>query len=284
MSNLKLMVVMAHPDDETLGVGGVLAKYAAEGVEVSVITATRGEVGWPGPPEDYPGPDALGKIREAELGAAAEVLGVNYVSLLDYYDGKLDQADPDRAVARVTAALRNKRPDVVLTFDPFGVYGHPDHIAISQITTAAVARAASAVYTDPMRQAPHRVSKLYYRVGTQTELDVYQQAFGELAMTIDGVQRSTVSWPGWSVTTVIDTRAYEEVVWRAVECYRSQIPNYRRLLELPENLRHMIWSEAYFYRVFSLVNGRREKEIDLFAGLRREKVSLPGSLLSSLAR
>src|SRR5580765_9064929 len=92
----RLMAVLAHPDDESLGVGGTLAKYASEGVEVFLLTATRGDGGRyhghrPGEPQ-HPGPSALAKIRENELRAAAAVLGVHEVSLLDYGDQQLDGA------------------------------------------------------------------------------------------------------------------------------------------------------------------------------------------------
>src|SRR5216683_2480834 len=85
---LKLMAVLAHPDDESLGVGGILAKYAAEGIETSLVTATRGERGWFGDEHEYPGLEALGQIREAELRAAAEVLGIRSVDFLEYIDGE----------------------------------------------------------------------------------------------------------------------------------------------------------------------------------------------------
>ena len=86
---LKLMAILAHPDDESLGLGGTLAKYASEGVEVHLLTATRGERGWPGPEEENPGLAGLGQIREAELRAAADVLGIRQVNFLDYVDGDL---------------------------------------------------------------------------------------------------------------------------------------------------------------------------------------------------
>src|SRR5260370_30329921 len=86
---LKLMAVLAHPDDESLGVGGILAKYAAEGIETSLVTATRGERGWFGDEQAYPGLEALGQIREAELRAAAEVLVIRSVNFLDYIHGQL---------------------------------------------------------------------------------------------------------------------------------------------------------------------------------------------------
>ncbi|HKF65178.1 MAG TPA: PIG-L family deacetylase, partial [Vicinamibacterales bacterium] len=122
MRNLRLMAVLAHPDDESLGVGGTLAKYAAEGVDVFLLTATRGDSGRyrghrPDEPQ-HPGASALAKIRETELRAAASVLGVREVSLLDYRDQQLDTADPRAAVAGIAEHLKRIHPDVVVTFGP----------------------------------------------------------------------------------------------------------------------------------------------------------------------
>src|SRR6185436_13070895 len=151
----RLLAVLAHPDDESLGVGGTLAKYASEGVDVFLLTATRGDSGrYRGHRADdhqHPGPLALAKIREAELRAAAAVLGVHEVSLLDYHDQHLDCANPRQVIAEIAGHLQRVQPDVVVTFGPDGAYGHPDHIAISQFTTAAFVAAR-----------PHTVSKLYY--------------------------------------------------------------------------------------------------------------------------
>jgi LmbE family N-acetylglucosaminyl deacetylase len=93
---LKLMCVLAHPDDESLGVGGTLARYETEGIETYVVTATRGERGWTGADDAFPGVVELGKIREAELRSAVEELGVCQLTFLDYIDGDLDQAPPKR--------------------------------------------------------------------------------------------------------------------------------------------------------------------------------------------
>ena len=128
----RLMAVLAHPDDESLGVGGTLAKYASEGVDVFLLTATRGDAGrYRGhrPSDDqHPGPIALASIREHELRAAASVLGVRDVALLEHGDQRLDSANPREVVENIAGHLRRVRPDVVVTFGPDGAYGHPDHI------------------------------------------------------------------------------------------------------------------------------------------------------------
>lgn len=266
----RLMCILAHPDDESLGLGGILAKYAAEGVETHLVTATRGERGWSGDDRDYPGPTALGQMRERELQAAAAVLGLHSMRFLDYQDGELDQAEPADAIGRIVAHLRRVRPQVVVTFDPTGIYGHPDHIAICQFTTAAMAAAANPRFDAP--GAPHQVSKLYYLAETEEKFADYQKVFGELAVNVDGIQRRAVGWRPWSITTCIDTAAYWRTVWQAVMCHRSQLSTAQGLAELPAAQRRNLCATQSFYRVFSLVNGGRAVEHDLFAGLREHGV------------
>jgi LmbE family N-acetylglucosaminyl deacetylase len=271
----RLTAVLAHPDDESLGVGGALAKYASEGVEVSLLTATRGESGrYRGHRSDnhqHPGPVALAKIREAELRAAASVLGVREVSLLDYHDQHLDRADPREAVRRIATHLRRLRPDVVITFGPDGAYGHPDHIAISQFTTAAIVAAADAAFAaeDHGAAGPHSVSKLYYLAWPQSTWGAYQAAVRTPSATVDGVERHATPWPDWAVTTEIDTSDVWPTVWRAVSCHESQIAAYERLRDLPPDHHRTLWGRQSFYRAFSTVNGGRARETDLFEGVAR---------------
>ncbi len=264
---MKLLCVLAHPDDESLGLGGALAKYAAEGAETYLITATRGEHGWWGEPEDYPGPIGLGRIREAELRAAARALRLSELHFLDYIDGELDRALPRIIIKQITTLIRQIRPHVVVTFGPDGAYGHPDHIAISQFTAAALVCAADPAYMLD-DAAPHRVSKFYYRVWTKPEFDVYQAVFGEQIMPVDGAERRPVPWQEWALTTRLDTAAYWPIVWEAVACHQSQLPGYQRLQELSPDQHQDLWGSQGFYRVFSTVNGGRTIERDLFAGLR----------------
>jgi LmbE family N-acetylglucosaminyl deacetylase len=265
---LKLMCVLAHPDDESLGTGGILAKYAAEGVETYLVTATRGERGWWGEEKDYPGLEALGRIREAELRAAAEVLGLREVRFLDYVDGDLDRADPPEAIGRIAAHLRRVRPQVVVTFGPDGAYGHPDHIAICQFTTAAAVCAADADYQAEGGDPPHRVSKLYYMADSRQSLDAAPEVFAAIRITVDGVVRGPVPWEDWAITTRVDARAYGLVAWQAFACHRSQVPSLPPAEDLtPEQIGDLLGLQSY-YRAFSVVNGGRAVETDLFEGLR----------------
>ncbi len=261
------MAVLAHPDDESLGVGGALARYASEGVQTFLVTATRGERGRFGDSRSAP-PDEVGRVREAELLAAAGVLGIADTQFLGYLDGSLDQADPQEAIGRISGHIRRVRPDVVLTFGPDGAYGHPDHIAISQLTTAAIVNAANLRDNGRSVYAPHAVSKLYYMAWTRKKWDAYQAALKKLISTVDGIERQAVPWPDWAVTTVIDTARFSPVVWRAVSCHRTQLTIYSQLRHLSDEHHRALWGSQEFYRAFSLVNGGRGLETDLFAGLR----------------
>jgi LmbE family N-acetylglucosaminyl deacetylase len=270
------MAVLAHPDDESLGVGGTLAKYASEGVDVFLLTATRGDGGGycghrPGDP-GHPGPLALASIREAELRAAAAVLGVCEVSLLDYRDRCLDCVDARQVIARIAMHLRRIRPDVVLTFGPDGAYGHPDHIAISQFTTAAIVAAAGEGGAGEDLDAalpPHAVAKLYYMAWPASTWAAYQATVGTLGSVVDGVARQATPWPEWAITTAIDTRDFWSTTSQAVRCHQSQVAAYARLQELSPEDQVSLWGRQSFYRVFSAVNGGRARETDLFEGIQR---------------
>ena len=259
MKTLRLMCVLAHPDDESLGTGGTLARYAAEGVETYVVTATRGERGRFVEGEQRPNDDVVGQVREAELRAAAKELGVREVSLLGYPDGGLDRVDPAEAQDAIAAHLRRVRPDVVITFGPEGAYGHPDHVAISQFTSAAIVRAAN---------GHGAVSKLYHIAWSAPTWAAFQAALKKLTSTVDGVERQVVPSPDWGVTARIDTTAVSETVWRAVRCHRTQMSIYKNLEHLPAEHHRALWGVQEFYRAFSLVNGGRARETDLFEGLR----------------
>src|SRR3990170_4420590 len=170
--SLTLLAVLAHPDDESFGMGGTLALYARRGVAVHLVCATRGEVGEV-EPQLMNGYRSIGDLRVDELRCAAGKLGLSGVHFLDYRDsgmaGSPENQHPqalvaaplDEVAARVTAIIRRLRPQVVITFDPVGGYRHPDHIAIHHATVRAFADAA-----DPKVQAdglpPFQAEKLYF--------------------------------------------------------------------------------------------------------------------------
>ena len=270
---LRLLAVLAHPDDESLGFGGTLARYAHEGVETYLVTATRGEAGRVGSLGKSGDPVEVGRVREAELHAAAAVLGIREVSILGYPDGAVDRVAPAIAIGAIASHIRRIRPHVIVTFGPDGAYGHSDHIAISQFTTAAALCAADSEYRvdggPPMVSVPpHRISKLHYVAWRKSKWDVYQAAFRKLTSMVDGVERQATPWPDWAITTEIDTSAFWRTVWEAVCRHQTQMSIYERLQDLTAEEQIALWGSQEFYRVLSSVSGGRKLETDLFEGLR----------------
>ncbi len=167
-----LLSVLAHPDDESFGMGGTLALYARRGADVYLICATRGEVGTVDD-EHLKGFSSTAEMRESELRCAAEHLGLKNVFFLDYRDsgmpGSPDNRHPDAQVAhpldevagKVVKYIRELKPDVVLTFDPIGGYRHPDHIHIHNATVLAFEKADDATF-HPEAGAPFKPGKLYF--------------------------------------------------------------------------------------------------------------------------
>jgi LmbE family N-acetylglucosaminyl deacetylase len=167
-----ILAVLAHPDDETFGMGGTLALYAKRGVDVYLVCATRGEVGEVAPHflENF---GSIGELRENELRCAAQNLGLAGVYFLDYRDsgmpGSPDNEHPqalaaapiDEVAALVAGYIRCLKPQVVLTFDPIGGYRHPDHIAIHQATVRAFS-AAGDPNQYPDQGLPFQPDKLYF--------------------------------------------------------------------------------------------------------------------------
>jgi LmbE family N-acetylglucosaminyl deacetylase len=168
-----LLSVLAHPDDETFGMGGTLALYAQRGVAVHLVCATRGEAGDVDDPY-LQGYRSIAERREAELRCAAMKLGLAGVHFLGYRDsgmpGRPDNRHPqaliaaplDEVAAKVAHHIRELRPQVVLTFDPIGGYKHPDHIAVHKATVRAFELAGRADYQDGL--PPHQPEKLYFYV------------------------------------------------------------------------------------------------------------------------
>ena len=160
----RLLGVFAHPDDETFCAGGTFARYAKNGAEVMVVSATRGQAGQIRDAR-VATRRTIAAVREGELRAACERLGVSHVRCWDHLDGALAEAGFHGLVGQVVEVIREFRPDVVVSFGPDGGYGHPDHIAISAAATAACLRAVDpASYPGQLAAglAPHQPDRLYH--------------------------------------------------------------------------------------------------------------------------
>jgi LmbE family N-acetylglucosaminyl deacetylase len=264
----RLLVSFAHPDDESMGMGGTLAKYAAQGVETYCLCASRGEKGWFGPEEQNPGPQKLGQIRTKELESAVKELGMVGLEFLGYIDGEVDQANPAEIIRKIVLHIRSIRPDVVVTFPPDGNYGHPDHIATGQFTMAAILCAADASYQDPESLPAYCVRKLYYMVDSENFINLVAPFMDDMAFPVDDQVRGEVAWKEWMITTRIDMTEYCQTAWRAIQCHQSQLPSLGALAEMDEDAAAAVLAmQGTFYRAFSLVNGGRKVETDLFEGI-----------------
>lgn len=169
-----ILAVLAHPDDETFGMGGTLALYARKGYAVHLVCATRGEAGTVDP-EFLRSGRSIAELREGELRCAAEHLGLSSVHFLGYRDsgmpGSPDNAHPDAQVAhpldevagRIVKYIRDLKPDVVVTFDPIGGYMHPDHIHVHNATVLAFHKAADPSW-HPESGSPYQPRALYFQV------------------------------------------------------------------------------------------------------------------------
>ena len=168
-----LLAVLAHPDDESFGVGGTLAFYARRGVAVHLACATQGEAGEVDP-EFMHGFDSIAERRTSELRCAAEKLGLSRVHLLGYRDsgmtglpdnqhpGALASAPEEEVAGKIADLIREIQPQIVITFDPIGGYRHPDHIAIHNATVRAFDLAGNLDYTSDL--PPYLAQKLYFQV------------------------------------------------------------------------------------------------------------------------
>jgi LmbE family N-acetylglucosaminyl deacetylase len=266
---LRLLAVFAHPDDESMGMGGTLAKYSAEGVETYLVCASRGERGWFGPKDQNPGLERLGQLRTKELEEAVKALGMKGLYFLDYLDGDIDQAPHAEIIRKIVTHIRRIQPQVVVTFPPDGGYGHPDHIAIGQFTQAAIVCAADASYRDPQGLPAHRAAKLYYMVDSENFVNLITPITGDITFPVDNQLRGEVPWKEWMITTRIEMTEYCRAAWRAIRCHASQLPSLGALAEMHEDAAVSVLAmQGTFYRVFSLANGGGKLETDLFEGLR----------------
>jgi LmbE family N-acetylglucosaminyl deacetylase len=169
-----LLAVLAHPDDESFGLGGTLALYSSKGYDVYYVCATRGEVGTVDE-EHLKGFKDTAEMRTAELMKAAKALGLKEVFFLGYRDSGMPGTEPnqhpdaqinapiDEVAGRVVKYIRELKPEVVLTFDPIGGYKHPDHIHIHKATMLAFENADNASF-HPQAGDPFKPQALYYQV------------------------------------------------------------------------------------------------------------------------
>jgi N-acetyl-1-D-myo-inositol-2-amino-2-deoxy-alpha-D-glucopyranoside deacetylase len=292
----RLLLVHAHPDDETIGTGATMAKYAADGALVTLVTCTIGEQGEVLVPElehiAADKDDRLGEYRIEELAVAMEALGVRDHRFLGgpgrWRDsdmmGRVGNDDPrcfwradmDEAVGEMVKVIRDVRPQVVVTYDENGGYGHPDHIQAHRVAVAGVEAAA-----DPARYPdagePWQVAKVYYTAMPRSSMQRVIEYFREnphltsfFGPDVTDASDIPFTVPDELITTEIDARDYFDHKMAAMRAHKTQIEVDGPFFALADGIGHRAWGSEYYI----LVRGEKGetdaetgRETDLFAGV-----------------
>ncbi|WP_084961203.1 PIG-L family deacetylase [Thermoactinospora rubra] len=267
---LTLMAVHAHPDDEVLGTGGVFARYAAEGIRTVLVTCTNGEQGdGPGgvkPGQDGHDPEAVAARRLAELRESVDHLGIAHLELLGYRDSGMAgwdaNGDPssfanvpvEESSGRLAELMERYRPQVVVTYDADGGYGHPDHIQAHRITMAAA-------------EATGIPDKLYFTAIPRARIREMFAFLRSSGIEMEGLPESDdFGTPDELITAAVDVSPYAEKKILALKAHESQGEN-MFLLRMPDEVQRMAFSTEHFVRHRTRV-AAPDREDDLFAGLR----------------
>jgi LmbE family N-acetylglucosaminyl deacetylase len=252
--------MFAHPDDEVLGPGGTLAHYAKSGAQVELVCTTRGEAGEIADPK-LATPETLAKVREQELFCSAKSLGIDRVTLLDYRDsgmaGTRDNyhpdafinASPEHVLPQLVEVIRRLRPQIVITFEPYGGYGHPDHIAINRHTHSAILAAASPTYRPELGPA-WTIARLFYDVLPMSHFVEMKRRMEVQGMDVSFFEqldhRRQKGWPDEKIHCVMDVAATIDGKWNALKCHRTQFGPDNLFQRLPEADLKEIFSKEHF--------------------------------------
>lgn len=274
-----LLAVFAHPDDETFGTGGTLAHYATNGTRVALVCATRGEVGEIADPS-LATPETLGEVREAELDCAARMMGVQEIIFLGYRDsgmaGTPENRDPrafinapaEAVVSRLVGIIRRIRPQVVVTFEPGGVYGHPDHIAAHRHAVAAFHAAADPAQF-PEQGPVWQADRLFYSAFPLSMFRALRDALnlmGQDTGDLDRFEEAGGGWPDEKIQVALDVGDQIEAKWSALNCHRTQFGPDNLFRRVPEEMAKRAIGVEHFALAWPQPEPGARFD-DLFAGL-----------------
>ena len=272
---LTLMAVHAHPDDEATGTGGILARYAAEGIRTVLVTCTDGGCG-DGPGGVKPGepghdPAAVAALRRQELKASCEVLNITHLEMLDYADSGMMgwptndapesfwRTPVEQSAARLAELMRRYEPDVVVTYDENGFYGHPDHIQANRVTVAALA-------------LTELTPKLYWTTVPRSAMQKFMETMREFDSDwtepdpAEAEALPEIGLPDEEITTWVDVSEFGGQKFDALAAHASQGENIFFLKMGPERFTELMGVET-FVRIQD-TTAAPLPETDLFAGLR----------------
>jgi LmbE family N-acetylglucosaminyl deacetylase len=281
MSDLAILACYAHPDDEQ-GITGSLAWYAEQGVRTGLICATRGELGEIADPA-LATPENLGQVREQEMRGAAAAAKIQRLWFLDYRDsgmrGTEGNNDPRafmnveevEALGKVVRIIREFKPTVIITFDPTGGYGHPDHIRINQLTTKAF-RVAGDASQYPEAGPAWKAQRLFYASIPRSRIRQLAKVAEEAGMTSNftGMNIEELGLPDEKITNQIAVQAYVDLKRKSLGNHKTQLNPNSPFARLPDEITTLWRSTEYFMLADGMPVDTADPGAmrDLFAGLR----------------
>ena len=274
MAGISVLGAFAHPDDEGFGCGGALAMLVARGARVTIAVGTNGDVGEISDPA-LATPETLASVRQEEMRQAMKVTGVQGIRFMGYRDSgmagtpendhprSLYQAPPDRVTGELAQIIRETKPDAVLTHDPTGGYGHPDHKTMCELVT----RAFQAVAEEDGTTRGVNPMLLYYVCFPRSNFRRMWQQMLDAGITppFASLDIDRLGSPDDEVTTQLDVREYVDVKMESLNCHRTQIDSNGPFAQLPLDVTRDMMGTEYF----ALVEPRGlDSGADLLAGLR----------------
>jgi LmbE family N-acetylglucosaminyl deacetylase len=279
IKNNVLLVVLAHPDDESFGMGGTLAKYAAEGIDVHLLCATKGEVGDVST-DQMVGYDSVGDLRESELRCAAGFLGISQVHFLGYRDSgmagspdnyhlnSLTSQPVNEVSTKIVLYIRKLKPGVVVTFDPIGGYRHPDHIAVHNATVLAFYQAGDGNFITEGFE-PFRPEKLYFHTFPRGFLRIVVKLLKILGKDPrkfghnGDIDLESFAYEDFPIHTVIDIKKFRKQKENAGNCHASQGGG-RMGGRILSNLFRLFDSKEMFMLSYPVIDSKSPLSHDLF--------------------
>lgn len=275
----RLLAIFAHPDDEG-AVAGTLAHYARQGVHVALVCATKGEAGEISDPS-LATPENLGTVREAELRCACEVIGIAELHLLGYCDSGMDgtpenekitafiQADPDEIRFKLVKLIREIKPHVVITFEPNGWYGHPDHIATGRYATEAYYLASDSE-AFPEAGPIWQPNRLFHSAFTLSRFKVIVDYAREHGLNISNFDEVSMEGPDPfedQITHIMDVRAYIDTRLASLRCHQTQFGEDNIFRQIPPEVQQASMGDETYIQVGPEPEPISAPAGDLFTGI-----------------
>lgn len=276
---IRILAAFAHPDDEG-AIAGTLARYARDGAHVALVCVTKGEAGEISDPS-LATPENLGEVREAELRCACAAIGISELHLLGYCDSGMDgtpendkstafiQADPDEIRFKLVKLIREIKPHVVITFEPNGWYGHPDHIA-----TGRFANESYDLVGDPEAYPeagpPWQPFRLFHAAFPRSQFKVifdYAQEHDIDISAYESIPIEELDPIEEQITHILDIRESFDIKLASLRCHQTQFGEDNLFRRIPPEVQRDSMGDEYFIQVDPAPEPSSSPAADLLAGI-----------------